>query len=281
MIIFKKNKDISGHLEALKKTGKSIAFVPTMGALHGGHLSLVQKARELADITVCSIFVNPTQFNDKEDFEKYPITIDADMAQLINAEVDLLFLPGVEEIYPENQPVVHYDLGALERILEGAFRPGHFQGVCQVVDRLLTITHPDFLVMGQKDFQQTMVIRKLLEITGRVTELITVPTLREPSGLAMSSRNARLSAAQSRHAEIIHAALVDAKAALAGHQNWSEVKADIATKLLGNGFEKYDYIELCKTSDLSTVETYNYRDSFIILLAAYIGNIRLIDNILL
>src|SRR3982750_10748 len=167
MIIFKSSDQISQHIIQQKKSGKKTGFVPTMGALHQGHLSLVECARKENDLTICSIFVNPTQFNNPEDFKLYPVTIEKDLEQLIIGGCDVLFMPSVSEMYPTGQVQKQYDLGAIENILEGYYRPGHFQGVCQIVDRMLGIVQPDNLYMGQKDFQQCMVIHKLLQLIGK------------------------------------------------------------------------------------------------------------------
>src|SRR5215212_8351624 len=167
MIIFKTPDALSGHINQQKKSGKKIGFVPTMGALHEGHLSLIGVAKKPNDLTICSIFVNPTQFNNPEDFKLYPVTIEKDIEQLIRAGCDILFLPSVDEMYPAGHSKKHYPLGRIETILEGYYRPGHFQGVCQIVDRLLDIVRPDNLYLGQKDFQQCMVIRKLLQLLGK------------------------------------------------------------------------------------------------------------------
>ena len=178
-----------------RKQGKKYGFVPTMGALHAGHISLINDSKKASDLTVCSIFVNPTQFNDPKDFEKYPITIEKDIAMLEAAGCDILFLPEVAEMYPGGTSTsIHYELGYLETILEGHYRPGHFQGVCMIVHRLLDIVKPDNLYIGQKDYQQSMVIKKLIELTGmkELVDLNISPTLREAGGLAMSSRNMRL-----------------------------------------------------------------------------------------
>jgi pantoate--beta-alanine ligase len=206
MIIFKTAADINNYLKDVS-TSETIGFVPTMGALHEGHLSLIRKAKANKHYTVCSIFVNPTQFNDKNDFEKYPSTIDNDIAFLIENECDVLFLPSVEEIYPEGMEIAqHFELGHLNSILEGRFRKGHFNGVAQVVSRLLQIVQPQHLYLGQKDFQQCMVIKRLLETDGKEHEiqLHICPTLREQDGLAMSSRNTRLNNAQRKLAGVIY-----------------------------------------------------------------------------
>src|SRR5215217_1370627 len=179
MIIFKQARQLTLHIESLRNNGKTIGFVPTMGALHQGHLSLIEHSKQKSDVTVCSIFINPTQFNNPEDFLKYPVTQEQDILLLANASCDILFLPQKEEIYQPGFEPKHYELGYLETILEGLHRPGHFQGVCQVVDILLNIVQPHFLFLGQKDYQQCMVISTLLELRGSKEKLIFVPTIRE------------------------------------------------------------------------------------------------------
>ena len=195
MIIFKRPGDLHNFLENKRSAQKKIGFAPTMGALHAGHLSLVTEAKKQNDLVVCSIFINPTQFNDPEDFKKYPVTIEKDILLYEASGCDVVFMPLVEDMYPSGtKELTRYDLGFLETVLEGKFRPGHFQGVCQVMHRLLEIVLPDNLYLGQKDYQQCMVIRKLIELIG-LEDKIKVnicPTLREKDGLAMSSRNARL-----------------------------------------------------------------------------------------
>jgi len=196
MIIFKKAEALHRYITSLKQQNKTIGFVPTMGALHRGHLSLIDACRKQCDITVCSIFVNPTQFNDPKDFEKYPVTIEQDILLLTQQHTDVLFLPAVQEIYPDGvHALAHYDLGEIENILEGKYRPNHFQGVAQVVDRLLHMVQPDTLFLGRKDYQQCMVINKLIELIQLPVQISIQPTMREDDGLAMSSRNVRLSTA--------------------------------------------------------------------------------------
>src|SRR5262245_46576859 len=194
MILFKKAGDLSNWLETQRKNNLQIGFVPTMGALHPGHLSLIGSSKEENEITLSSIFVNPTQFNDPKDFEKYPVTPEKDIYLLESIGCDILFVPDILEIYPHGTTAVnHYDLGYLDTVLEGKYRPGHFQVVCQVVHRLLDIVKPDSLYLGQKDYQQCMVIKRLAELTNSQVKIIICPTLREEDGLAMSSRNLRLS----------------------------------------------------------------------------------------
>jgi len=197
MILFKRSEDLQQWVLEQKNKGQITGFVPTMGALHEGHIQLIKACRSMVDQTVCSIFVNPVQFNNPEDFEKYPVSIEKDIQMLHEAGTDVLFLPSVEEIYPQGKTGLEtYDLGPLETLLEGRYRPGHFQGVAQVMSRLLKLVQPDHLFMGQKDFQQCLVVQRLIEIMHLPVQLHTVPTVREADGLAQSSRNRRLTAEQ-------------------------------------------------------------------------------------
>ncbi len=201
MILFKKAADITAHLLKIKDQKKPIGFVPTMGALHDGHISLIHASKKSDAISVSSIFVNPAQFNDAADFNNYPISIEKDIDALEKAGCDVLFLPSVSEMYPDGtKNAEKYDLGYLETVLEGKYRPGHFQGVCLVVQRLLNIIPADELYLGQKDYQQCMVIKKLIELKLLNTNIIICPTLRETDGLAMSSRNVRLSQSDRKQA---------------------------------------------------------------------------------
>ncbi|MBO9684337.1 MAG: pantoate--beta-alanine ligase [Flavisolibacter sp.] len=279
MTIFKKAKQLSNYIDQQKKEGKKIGFVPTMGALHNGHLHLIDTCKKLNDITVCSIFVNPTQFNNSDDFKNYPVTISKDIEQLISHQCDVLFLPSVEEMYPADFVKKEYALGEIENRLEGHYRPGHFQGVCQAVDRLLQIVQPDNLYMGQKDYQQCMVIRKLLELTGREqsTGLSIVSTVREADGLAMSSRNLRLDEEQRKRAASIFNELNFIKEHIQDH-SLEELKKNASERLTRKGF-KVDYVEIANAEDLSIAN--NTAGKLVALAAATTGNVRLIDNIVL
>ncbi|MCG2616631.1 pantoate--beta-alanine ligase [Terrimonas sp. NA20] len=282
MILFKRAKDLREHLKSQQTQGRKTGFAPTMGALHDGHISLVEASRKENDITVVSIFVNPTQFNDPSDFEKYPVTIEKDIRLLEKAGCDVLFLPSVEEIYPDGQMLTNkYELGYLESLLEGKFRPGHFQGVCQVVHRLLEIVMPANLYMGQKDYQQCMVIKKLLEITGleRSIKLQISPTLREPGGLAMSSRNVRLSTEERSAAIAIFQALDRIRTDLKPGDT-TGLKEQAFSALTQQGF-RVDYVEIADASTLKPCEEWNGQDRLVALAAAFLGGVRLIDNLLL
>jgi len=257
----------------------TIGFVPTMGALHQGHLSLIELSKKQTDITVCSIFVNPTQFNDPKDFDKYPVTIEKDVHLLELATCDILFLPSVNEMYPNGIVAKqHYELGYLENLLEGSFRPGHFQGVCQVVHRLLDIVQPSTLFLGQKDYQQCMVIRKLIELIGMdKTDLVIGKTLREASGLAMSSRNMRLNEEEKQKATVIYQTLTSIKQNI---QTGSllQLLTEANEKIKDAGFEKIDYISICNATTLQPVEAWDGHEKLVALVAAFINGVRLIDN---
>ena len=281
MVIFKKNNDINKYISTQVANGRNIGFVPTMGALHAGHLSLIKKAKDDNTLAVCSIFVNPTQFNDKKDLEKYPISTEADIELLISAGCDVLYMPDVEDIYPggaENTKT--FDFGYLDTILEGAKRPGHFKGVGQVVARLLDIIKPAKLYLGQKDYQQCMVITKLTEMMGlNELEVVICPTMRESDGLAMSSRNRRLTEPQRVVAAIIYQCLVSIQSKQ--HiGNFAVVKKECEDLLLAKGFEP-DYVALADARDLKLLDNYNTDTPMVALIAAKIGEIRLIDNMLL
>ncbi len=261
----------------LNNKSETIGFVPTMGALHPGHLSLIAASKQTAPFTICSIFVNPTQFNDPADYQQYPITIESDIQQLESAGCDLLFLPSVQEIYPDQTQQPHFALGHLENLLEGAYRPGHFQGVCQVVSRLLQIIQPTWLFLGQKDYQQCMVIAKLIELEGLSTQLTIVPTMREPSGLAMSSRNMRLTEQGRAHATAIYTALKAIKENIkAGPVSDLQTKA--IDSLLQAGFSKVDYVSIAHATTLEPVLKWDGQESLVVLAAAFIEGVRLIDN---
>ena len=282
MILFKKTVDLRKWIDNQQITGKKIGFVPTMGALHEGHISLIETSKAQNQITICSIFVNPAQFNDPKDFEKYPVTIEKDILLLEESGCNVLFLPSVAEIYPEGfVSKKHFDLEFIETVLDGKYRPGHFQGVCMVVERLLKIVLPDQLYLGQKDYQQCMVIKKLIERIGLTDKinLVICPTLREPNGLAMSSRNMRLSKDEKDAATIIFKTLNYIKA------NTEKIAPPSlklsAQKMLEAAGLKPDYVEIADATNLAQVEEWNPNQKMVTLIAAFINEVRLIDNILL
>jgi pantoate--beta-alanine ligase len=282
MIIFKKTGTLKDHLDAKRAAKMKIGFVPTMGALHAGHISLVEAAKKENDLVVCSIFVNPTQFNDPEDFKKYPINHEKDILLLETAGCDILFIPAVAEIYPNGTiNLLHYDLGFLETVLEGKFRPGHFQGVCQVVHRLLEIIIPDNLYLGQKDYQQCMVIKRLIEIIGFSGKIKVniCPTLREEDGLAMSSRNVRLPADDRIKASAISVALRYIKENIQ-EGNLSGIKEKAEKMILQKGF-RVDYVEIADAHTLALIGNWNGEKKMVALAAAFLGKVRLIDNMII
>lgn len=282
MIIFKNEADIRNFLNEKRNEGKSIGFIPTMGALHEGHLSLVQSAQLANDFTVVSIFVNPTQFNDIKDFELYPITESEDIAKLLNINCDVLFLPSVAEVYPNGlEQIESIDFSPVDTILEGAFRPGHFKGVGQVVKRLLQIVCPQNLYLGQKDFQQCVIINQLLKITPELTniDLHICKTQREADGLAMSSRNVRLTQSQRVVAASIYQCLVSIQSKI-NISPFSVVQKECLDLLKHKGFEP-EYVSLALADNLSLIDEYDSSKKMVALIAAKIGNVRLIDNLIL
>ena len=280
MILFKNPVELNNYLQMQKQKGIPIGFVPTMGALHSGHLSLIEKSKENNALTVCSIFVNPTQFNDPKDFQKYPITIEKDIYLLEKDQTDILFLPPVTEIYPDGtKNLEHYDLGYLETKLEGKYRPGHFQGVCQVMDRLLKIVNPEYLFMGLKDYQQCMVVKKLIEIMQFDIKFVACPTLREKDGLAMSSRNTRLNEEERKKASGIYEALNYLKQNIKQGNLHSFIED--AKSILQKKDFIIDYIEIADANTLQITDSWNGSQKIVALIAAYQHEIRLIDNMLM
>ncbi|HEY9362939.1 MAG TPA: pantoate--beta-alanine ligase [Chitinophagaceae bacterium] len=282
MILIKKAEDLQNQLQKIKVKNATIGFIPTMGALHQGHLSLIGMAKSQGCFTVCSIFINPTQFNDPKDFQKYPVTIDADIYRLETAGCDILFLPSIDEVYPQGLQVKrHYELGYLENILEGKFRPGHFQGVCQVVHRLLEIVQPHQLYVGQKDYQQCMVLAQLIkQIELPVTvELNICPTLRETSGLAMSSRNMRLNETERQKATAIYNCLRFLKSHLKKGSLQDSLQQ--AEKQLSEAGFKTDYVVIAEAQTLNILDEWDEETKVVALIAAFLNEVRLIDNMIL
>lgn len=280
MIVLKTTKDIDYWIGEVKKNGGSIGLVPTMGALHAGHLALIGKSRELCTHTVTSIFVNPTQFNNPEDFEKYPVTLERDIFELEKSGADVLFLPSLETVYPSGiRPSKHYDLGNLETKLEGKFRPGHFQGVCQVVEKFLNIVKPDCLFLGQKDYQQCLVLKKLISMLSYPVKAVLCPTFREPDGLAMSSRNLRLNNSQRHLAAEVYKSLQYIRTNF-NYLPSSILKSNVRLELEKKGF-RVDYVDIADLKNLDTIPDGQSKINTIALIAVFIDDIRLIDNILL
>ncbi|MGV3509140.1 MAG: pantoate--beta-alanine ligase [Sphingobacteriaceae bacterium] len=265
-------------LSNLRKENITIGFVPTMGALHAGHLSLIKIAAELTDVVVCSIFVNPTQFNNPKDLEKYPRPIEADINLLKASKCNVLFLPSVDEMYTDNEEW-NFELGYIENILEGKFRPRHYQGVTQIVKKLLDAVKPDYMFLGQKDFQQVMVLDYMVKDLRMPVELVMCPIVREDDGLALSSRNIHLSPKERKQSLTLSKALFHTKENFE-KQTIVDLKLD-AWSLLANteGIEP-EYFEICDATTLLPIETKD-TTSIVALVAAKVGETRLIDNIIL
>lgn len=283
MDVFDLSSFVTEELDFIRKQGTRIGFVPTMGALHQGHLSLVRRSKADADFTVVSIFVNPTQFNNPEDLKNYPRKVDADTAFLESAFVDLLFAPDEQEIYPDaaaRNRVPQVDLGALETVMEGAHRPGHFRGVVQVVHRLFEIIRPDVAFFGEKDFQQLAVIRAMVNQLGLPVEIVACPTVRERDGLAMSSRNARLSPEQRAEAAVLYKALDDVRDRC-HEMPLNSLKAKATQLIESNGMFKVDYLEIADATTLLPIQSMEDAENVRCFVAATIGDVRLIDNVIL
>ena len=259
-----------------RQNGQTIAFVPTMGNLHVGHLTLVQTARQQADRVVVSIFVNPTQFGPNEDFASYPRTEQQDQTQLINSGTDLLFLPSTDEMYP-NPSQTRISVSELSTIHCGASRPGHFDGVAMVVCKLLNMVQPDILLLGEKDFQQLTVIKTMIADLNLPVAVQGVRTVRETDGLAMSSRNGYLSPSERQVAPLLYQTLCDAREAIInGQMDFQAVIEEQTQKLQSSGF-LMDYLQICRKIDLHPATATD--KELVILVAAKLGKTRLIDNV--
>ncbi len=279
MLIYKKAKDFISYLHKNRSLSKSIGFVPTMGALHAGHTSLIKKAKLENDISICSIFINPSQFNQKTDFEKYPITTDKDIEILCSVNCDVLYLPSVEDIYPNGwESNSKIDIGYLATKWEGKFRPGHFDGVVQIVNLFLELIQPNKLYLGQKDFQQCAVIKKLINIQKYPIVVDICETIREADGLAMSSRNARLNSADRQVALCLYNTLCFIKNNFQVKSNETLVE-EAKTFFIGNNHVKLEYI--CIVDRDSLEELSSTKENAVALVVAWIGEVRLIDNMLL
>ena len=278
MRTYTSNAQLQKAIRSERAKGRSIAFVPTMGNLHEGHLDLVRRARKLCDVVIVSIFVNPMQFGANEDLDAYPRTLTADREKLFAEGVSMVYAPGVEEIYPDGMDVqTQVQIPELSNTLCGASRPGHFTGVATVVSKLFNIVQPDIAVFGEKDFQQLSIIRKMVRDLCLPIEIIGIPTTRAEDGLALSSRNGYLTAAQRKVAPLLNQTLVECREAIAcGFDNFRELEAHAKLKLIQAGFEP-DYFEIRDARSLGEVT--DNTEELAILAAARLGHPRLIDNI--
>lgn len=280
MEFFDNAEYLAEEIEFAREQGMTIGFVPTMGALHDGHLSLIRRSKSETGYTVASIFVNPTQFNNPDDLRFYPRTPDADIRMLEKESTDLLFAPAESEIYPDDKSRSTFpsvNLGPLDRVMEAAHRPGHFRGVMQVVHRLFDIVQPDVAYFGEKDFQQLAVIRAMVDQLGLPVQIIGCPTRRESDGLAMSSRNLRLTKQERKEAAVIHRALLFVR------NHWQKYSVgqlvDEAIRMIeGSGTIKVEYLQLADAATLQRVESIDDAAHIRCFVAANIGKVRLIDN---
>lgn len=279
MKILEKIKDTSDHLQEIRNGNISIGFVPTMGALHKGHLSLIKEAKKENGYVTCSIFVNPIQFNNKNDLQVYPRDINRDIKLLESAGCDFLFHPSETEMYPEPVNEV-FDFGNLDKVMEGLFRPGHFNGVAVVVKKLFEILKPDRAYFGLKDYQQLVIIHKVVSDFKLSVEIVPCSTVREEDGLAMSSRNQLLSKTERMQAAMIYEALKMVKIQ-SGYLTINEIKRFIENLFLKTKTTKLEYFEIVDMYTLKPLTTWAQSSNVIACIAVYVGNVRLIDNIIL
>lgn len=273
MLVINKVQELKEIQRRLHEEGKTIGLVPTMGALHSGHYSLLERARQENDIVVCSIFVNPVQFNNAEDLEKYPRTLEQDLAY-IEKVADIVFAPTVDEIFP-TPPTEKYDFGTLETVMEGAFRPGHFNGVGVIVKRLFDWTEPHRAYFGEKDFQQLAIIQELVRQYALNIKIIPCPIVREASGLALSSRNARLSETDRTTAAKIHQILESSQNCTTLQETQQFVEEEIAKVPEFT----LDYFAIANARTLQPIENFSDAETVIGCIAVFIGGVRLIDNV--
>lgn len=275
MIVVETIKSLKQELE--KYNSKNVGFVPTMGALHDGHISLVKRSVEENDVTVVSVFVNPTQFNDKADLERYPRTEEADKKLLEAAGCDIVFMPQVEEMYPEEDTRV-FNFGSIGTVMEGKYRPGHFNGVAQIVSKLFYAVEPTRSYFGEKDFQQVAIIRDMVKQLNIPVEIIACPIIREESGLARSSRNELLTAEERKKAALISQVL-SKSVNFAKEMSVEEVKNWVNDQFKSDDTFKMDYYDIVDGNSLQSVSSWDESDYIVGCIAIYCGKIRLIDNI--
>ena len=280
MLIFTKIVELQAFVKQIKNLNQSLGFVPTMGALHNGHISLIEASQKNCQITICSIFVNPTQFNDKKDLERYPRTPDKDIQLLEKAKCNALFLPDAEEIYPKPEEKVNFDFGNLDKLLEGKYRPGHFKGVAQVVKRLFELVTPDKAFFGSKDFQQVLIVKALVNKLNLNVNIISCPILREPDGLAMSSRNTLLNEKERKIAGLIPKIMQTAKEIILTN-DIAEAKQFVISEVSKEPLMNLDYFEICNPETLENIPKLKSNEKAVALIAIFVGKIRLIDNLII
>ena len=280
MIITTKIKSLQQTLELNRNSNKTVGLVPTMGALHEGHVSLINLAKNDCDIVICSIFINPTQFNDSNDLNNYPIETDKDSKLLNKKKCDILFLPDVKEMYPEGLKSNKYNLNGLDNILEGKHRQGHFDGVCTIIHKLFSIITPDYSYFGMKDFQQVAVVRQLTRLLNLPVEIKTGNTIRESDGLAKSSRNRLLSSCQRKRSTVIFESLTEIKK-IYGKIDCIDLKKIVKKKISCTKEMQLDYIEIINPTTFKPIKGKGNNEKAVALIAVFVGNLRLIDNLAL
>jgi pantoate--beta-alanine ligase len=278
MLIFTTTAELRTHVEAARAAGRRIGLIPTMGALHEGHLQLVRTAAQACDEVIASVFVNPTQFNNLEDLRLYPRLPEQDAAALRSVGCTGLFMPSVAEMYPEPS-VLRFDFGALERVMEGAHRPGHFNGVATVVSKLFHLARPHVAYFGQKDFQQVAIVRQLIADLSFDLELVVYPTVREVDGLAMSSRNARLSPAARSVAPLLYQVLAQAALHVKEGVGPAIVQQQALAALAQEPQFTPEYFEVADAQTLQPLSSYEAGQAVVLCVAAHLGGVRLIDNV--
>jgi len=277
MKIFENKADLIFEINSLKQQSKTIGFVPTMGALHKGHISLITISKNNNDITIASIFVNPTQFNDKKDYQRYPRILSDDLKMLEKAGCDIVFTPSEEEMYPEADNR-QFDFGNLDKVMEGKFRPGHFRGVALIVSKLFDIVTPDKAYFGEKDFQQVTVLKHLTTIMRYPIEIVSCPIIREHDGLAMSSRNMLLTKEEREHVSLISKTLFEARE-IAKKLNVEETKNWVIQQINSDSLLKVEYFEIVNDVNLESIHDWSQNNNKVGCIAVHVGNIRLIDNV--
>jgi pantoate--beta-alanine ligase len=294
MFIFYHIQELQNHLNIVLKGQKTLGFVPTMGALHQGHLELVKRSKKENNFTVCSIFVNPTQFNDLSDLEKYPRNLENDSRLLESVNCDVLFAPEVAEVYNQHELELKknkiedkswaggksVDFGSLDKVMEGAHRPGHFNGVAQIVSKLFRIVKPDKAYFGQKDFQQVAVIKSMTKQLELPVKIVVCPIVRETDGLAMSSRNVRLTEKDRKAAPLIAETLFKVKEFRSAHTP-AELKEFAAKQIKSEQQMELEYFEIADSETLQAINGFEESKSAVACIAVKLGNVRLIDNIIL
>ena len=277
MLIFKTKSDLSSYLSSL--TDSLIGFVPTMGALHNGHLALLRQAKKQSSVVVCSIFVNPTQFDSKEDFNRYPDTLSDDITKLEKINCDVLYVPAVSDLYAIDEKAKHFNFNGLDNVMEGKFRKGHFDGVATIIEKFFNIIKPHKTYFGQKDLQQLLVVKSLTKQLNLPIEIVSVPTIREENGLAMSSRNKLLNAKQKLVASMLYESLAFCKANK-DTLKIRELKTHLEKQFSEQLEVDLEYLEFVDANNLHPITVFKENDNNAVCIGAYVGGVRLIDNII-